>query len=337
MSRIDRMNNDDPVELGALRCLVALMRERSVTRAAQRLGLSQPATSHILAGLRRRFGDALFVRSATGMLPTPRALEIAEEAARIVEAVNRLSGERRRFDPATERCAFAITVPEYFEHVLAPPLLARLRQEAPGVAVEWGAPNPDLSRTWLDSGEVDFRIAWIHDPWPESRFARLPEDRFACLVRRDHPRVGARLRLDDFFGLPHVRPAIAVKASNLQGDGGTLSLEQYLGVGHRLRGAAGRHAGRRIRIVMLAQSVATLPHLVAQSDAIATVPVQLARIIDPRLPVRVLSPPLALPPLQGALYWHERTNADPRHRWFRRLLLDVARRSTVRAAFKQGE
>ena len=324
MGRITEMNNDDPVELGALRCLIALMRERSVTRAARRLRLSQPATSHILAGLRRRFGDVLFVRSAGGMLPTPRALEIAEEATRIVDAVDRLSGERRRFDPTTERCAFAITVPEYFERVLAPPLLTRLQTEAPGIAVELRAPNPDLSRGWLDSGEVDFRIAWIHDPWPESRFARLPEDRFVCLVRHGHPQVGDRLRLEDFFSLPHVRPAIAVKARNLQADGGTLSLEQYLGVAHRGRDGV-RHASRRIRIVMLAQSFATLPQLVAQSDAIATVPLRLAGTIDPRLPVRVLRPPLALPPLQGALYWHERTNTDPRHRWFRRLLIDVAR------------
>jgi DNA-binding transcriptional LysR family regulator len=321
------MNSDDPIELGALRCLIALMRERSVTRAAQRLGVSQPAASHILAGLRRRFGDLRFVRSAGGMLPTPRALEIAEEAARIVDAVDRLAGEWRRFDPATDRCAFAITVPEYFERVLAPPLLARLQAEAPGVAVELRAPNPDLSRGWLDSGEVDFRIAWIHDPWPESRFARLPEDRFVCLVRRDHPQIGGRLHLEEFFDLPHVRPAIAVKARSLQADGGTLSLEQYLGVAHRVRDRARRHAGRRIRVVMLAQSFATLPQLVAQSDAIATVPLRLARTIDPRLPVRVVRPPLALPPLQGALYWHERTNADPRHRWFRRLLIDVARQT----------
>ena len=316
------------MEVGALRCLVVLMRERSVTRAAQRLGLSQPAVSHILAALRRRFDDALLVRSAHGMLPTPRALEIVEAASGIVDAVDRLAGHRRRFDPATERCAFVITVPEYFERVLAPPLLARLETEAPGVAVELRAPNPDLSRAWLDSGEVDFRVAWIHDPWPESRFARLPEDRFVCLVRQGHPSVGERLRLDDFFGLPHVRPAVAVKARNLQADGGTLSLEQYLGVPHRLRDGAAHHAGRRIRVVMLAQSLATIPHLVAGSDAIATIPQRLARVIDPRLPIRILRPPLVLPALHGAIYWHERTNTEPRHRWFRRLLLYVARRVT---------
>ncbi|MFZ5782494.1 MAG: LysR family transcriptional regulator [Pseudomonadota bacterium] len=325
------MNNTATLELASLRCLIALMRERSVTRAARRLGLSQPAVSHILASLRGRFDDALFVRSAGGMLPTPRALEIVEAATEIVEAVDRLASDRRRFDPARERCAFVITVPEYFERVLAPSLLSRLQAEAPGVTVELRAPNPDLSRAWLDSGEVDFRIAWIHDPWPESRFARLPEDRFVCLVRQDHPQVGERLRVDDFFGLPHVRPAIAVKARNLQADGGTLSLEQYLGVTHRLRDATARHAGRRIRVVMLAQSFATLPHLVVESDAIATIPQRLARAIDPRLPIRVMRPPLAFPTVHGALYWHERTNTDPRHRWFRRLLLEVARRTTSAA------
>lgn len=321
------MNSTGTIEVSALRCLVALMRDRSVTRAAQRLGMSQPAVSHVLASLRRQFDDALLVRSAHGMVPTPRALEIVETASSIVDAVDRLAADRRRFDPASERCAFVVTVPEYFERVLAPPLLARLQQEAPGIAVELRAPNPDLSRDWLDSGEVDFRIAWIHDPWPESRFARLPEDRFVCLVRKGHPHVGERLRPDDFFALPHVRPAIAVKARNLQSEGGMLSLEQYLGVAHRRRRAM-RYDGRRIRVAMLAQSLATIPHLVAGSDAIATIPQRLARVIDPRLPLRILRPPLALPPLHGALYWHERTNTDPRHRWFRRLLLDVARAAT---------
>ncbi|WP_428672720.1 LysR substrate-binding domain-containing protein [Reyranella sp.] len=200
-----------------------------------------------------------------------------------------------------------------------------MQEEGPRIAVELRAPNPELTRAWLDSGEVDFRLAWIHDPRPESRFARLPEDRLVCLVREGHPIVGERLRLDDFFELPHVRPAAAVKTRSLQADGGTLSLEQYLGVSYRMRDKGARYASRRIRIAMLAQSMLTIPDLVAGSDAIATIPERLARGVGDHLSLRIMRPPIALPPLRGALYWHERSNADPRHRWFRRLLLDVAR------------
>jgi DNA-binding transcriptional LysR family regulator len=139
-------------------------------------------------------------------------------------------------------------------------------------------------------------------------------------VRQGHPAVGERLTINDFFALPHVRPAVAV-APGLPADPGSVALEQYLGLPHR-----GRHGARRLRVALRAQSLSTIPHVVAQSDTIATVPERLVRALDPRLQVRVLRPPLALPPLRGALYWHERINADPRHLWFRRLLLDVARR-----------
>lgn len=311
--------NDLPLDMPALRCFLALMRERSVTRAAERLGMSQPAVSHVLARLRRHFGDALLVRAATGMVPTARALELDAAAHDIVGAMDRLGRSNRAFDPALERSTFVITIPEYFERLLAPALMARLQAEAPAVSIELRAPNPVLARAWLDSGEVDFRLAWIHDPRPESRFARLPEDRLVCLVREGHPTVGTRLGVGDFFELPHVRPAIAV-APGTPADPASVTLEQYIGLPHR-----GRHRARRLRIALRAQSFATIPYVVAQSDAIATIPERLARTIDPRLPVRVLRPPIALPPLRGALYWHERSNADPRHRWFRKLLLDVAR------------
>jgi DNA-binding transcriptional LysR family regulator len=310
--------NDLSLDLPALRCFTALMRERSVTRAAERLGLSQPAVSHVLARLRGHFADALLVRAANGMVPTARALEIDGEA-RIVAAIDRLTRPNRGFDPARERSTFVLTIPEYFEALLSPALVARLQAEAPGVSVELRPPNPDLARTWLDSGEVDCRLAWIHEPRPESRFARLPEDRLVCLVRENHPVVGERLRTSDFFELPHVRPAIAV-TRGLPADAGSVTLEQYLGLPYRRR-----HATRRLRIALLAQSFLTIPQVVAQSDAIATVPERLTWSLDPRLGVRVLRPPIALPPLRGALYWHERSNADPRHRWFRRLLLEVAR------------
>src|SRR5438132_11765881 len=124
------------LEVASLRCLITLLRERSVSRAAHHLDLSQPAVSHMLARLRRYFDDPLLVRSGQGMLPTPRALELSDEAHAIVEAMDRLSQVRQVFNPAKEERAFVITLPEFLERVLAPPLLERLQREAPNVAVE---------------------------------------------------------------------------------------------------------------------------------------------------------------------------------------------------------
>jgi DNA-binding transcriptional LysR family regulator len=312
------MNNRHDLDLSALRCLTVLIEERSVTRTAERLGLSQPAVSHALARLRRRFSDALLVRAAGGMVPTPRAVEIDATAREIARALDRLDDRERPFDPNTVRARFVVTVPEYFERVLAPAMMARLLREAPNVSVELRAPNPDLARDWLDSGEIDFRLAWIHRPRPESRFGKLPEDRLVCLVREGHPVVGERLRAGDFFDLPHVRPSVAV---NREGDDGDVTLEQYLGLPFRRRPAA-----RRLRVVLRVQSFSTIEQVVARSDAIATVPERATWDLDPRLRLRVMRPPVALPPLRGALYWHERNNADPQHRWFRHLLLETVRR-----------
>lgn len=282
--------------------------------------MSQPAVSHTLARLRRYFSDPLLVRAGKHMVATPRATEIGGIAREILSAVDRLGTSGSSFAPETIRSKFVITVPEYVERALASRLVERLFREAPNVSIELRAPNRDLARDWLDSGEVDFRLAWIHAPRPESRVAKLPDDKLVCLVREGHPVVGDQLRPRDFFELPHVRPWVAVTRD---GDQREVTLEQYVGLPFRHRRGA-----RRVHLALLAQSFATIHHVVASTDAIATVPDRATWDLDPRLRLRVMRPPVALPPLRGALYWHERNNADPRHRWFRRLLLETARQIT---------
>jgi len=327
------MEHDSSFELPALRCFDLLMRERSVTRAAEHLGLSQPAVSHVLARLRRRFGDPLLVRGAGGMAPTPRALSLHDAVRDVLAALERLERPDRGFDPARERSRFVVTITDYFERLLAPPLLVRLQREAPGVCIDWQAPRPASARARLEDGEVDLRLGWVHAPWPGLRFASLFSDSLVCMVRADHPRIGRRLRLADFFDLPHIRPGIAVSADPTPDDATSVTLEQYLGLAATPRrgapgGGASRtwkaHRHRPIRLAMLAQSFLTIPAVVARTDAIATVPALLTRGAGAPPSVRVLQPPLELPPLQGALYWHERTNADPRHRWLRGLIAEVA-------------
>jgi DNA-binding transcriptional LysR family regulator len=327
------MENDFSVELPALRCFDVLMRERSVTRAAERLGLSQPAVSHALARLRRRFADPLLVRDAQGMTPTPRALGLHEAVRDVLAAMERLEQPVRSFDPSRERSRFVVTVTDYFERLLAPLLLDRLQREAPGVCIDWQSPRPASARARLENGEVDLRLGWVHAPWPGLRYSSLFADRLVCLVRADHPRIGRRLRLADFFELAHVRPGIAVSSEPSSDDTSSVTLEQYLGLAASPRRGATAPASTRgweayrhrtLRIAMLAQNFLTIPSVVAHTDLIATVPALLTR--DAGIPpsVRVLQPPLDLPTLLGALYWHERTNTEPRHRWLRAVIAEVA-------------
>lgn len=326
----------EDIDLPSLRCLVALLDLRSVTRAAEHLGLSQPTVSHALARLRKRFGDPLLVRGRGEMVPTQRALALHDTARLALQSIKRLSAPPGTFRPEDERSTFVLTIADYFEVALAPRLFAKLREVAPGVRLELRPPDPAAARRMLESGEVDLRIGWVHDPWPGLRVAKLFEDRFVCLARRGHPAIGRRLRLKDFFDLAHVRPAAALRAAGPDADLGQLTLEQYLGLPvapgrHRARGKSSLtatselHAARRINVAMITQSFLTVPWVVANSDAIATVPEQLARTVSRELPLRVLASPLVMPPLYGGLYWHERTNRDPRQRWFRALVSEQAK------------
>ncbi len=161
---------------------------------------------------------------------------------------------------------------------------------------------------------------------PGLRFTRLLTDRLVCLVRKGHPSVGARLGESEFFSLSHVRPVLAVQVMKQGRRPRELTLQQYLGIGGRLPGPRSRRLSaraERLHVPLLAQSFLAIPDVVAATDLIATIPA-LALEGAPLHPgVRVLQPPLDFPPLQGALYWHERTNLDPRHRWFRNLVASV--------------
>lgn len=340
------MKHDEDIDPWALRCLVAVVLEGGVTRAAERLGVGQPALSHVLARLRRRFNDPLLVRGQSGMAPTPRALYLAQVAQDVLATMEQLGRNPDDFDPSRERGRFVVTVADYFERLLAPALLARLAQEAPGASVEWRLPNPALVRGWLERGEVDLRIAWVQAPWPGLRFTRLFTDHLVGLVRKGHPILGARPSLEQFLSARHVRPAVALADTEPGLRLGThLSVEQYLGMwasaipGKTRRSPTGRSPrdidhdqalrASTVEVSMLTQSFLSIPELVLNTDLVATVPQLMFKNHPPHRSLRLFEPPLNLPPMPGALYWHERTQDDARHRWFRRLVTDVAKAVTV--------
>lgn len=338
------MKHESDIDGLSLRCLVATVRERSVTRAADSLRMAQPALSHVLARLRRRFGDPLLVRTSDGMTPTPRAQQLAQAAAEVLGGMQRLHTPQPSFDPANEESRFVVTVADYFERLLAPALVQRLSVEAPGVCVEWRTPNASLAHEWLERGDVDLRVAWVHAPWPGLRFARLAGDRLVCLARDGHPVIGRRLSLAQFMAASHVRPAIAVTGGYARRLPPLLTLEQYLGLPETSAGPARVHQRKphgdesarwqalrhaELRVGVLAQSFLAIPGLVLQSDLLATIPAFVLKAERRIEGLRVLAPPMELPALQGAVYWHERTHADPRHRWFRRLVAAVARSAVV--------
>lgn len=299
-------NNSD---IRLLRIFLVLMAERSVSRAAVRLGLSQPATSHALARLRELFQDPLLLKSRGRMIATERAEQAAEAAHRIVAAFDDLTTPQTGFDPATARRTFVLTAPEFGERVLVPHLFKHLRAHAPDIRVEVHAPNPDKSYELLESGEVDFRVAWLLKPPHVSlRSMQLFQDQMVCIAARDHPTVQGTLTLEQFVTLPHAR---------------TLGMS-HVTTSRVIDEAVARH-GRRLSQSFLVQNFLTILATLPGTDIIATMPSSLARFFAAYYPLQVLPPPLRLPRVRYAAYWHERRQKDAGHRWMREALLQAAR------------
>jgi DNA-binding transcriptional LysR family regulator len=301
----------DNADLKLLRTFLVLMAEKSVSRTAERLGISQPATSHALARLRELFQDPLLLRSRGGMVPTERAAEIELTVRRLLSEYDAMVAGGHPFDPAVSRRTFVLSAPEYAEHLLMPGISRRLRTEAPGIRIEVRAPDRDHAYELLESGRVDLRIAWLPKPPVSLRSMQLFQDRIVCIAHRDHPTIRGTLSLAQYLDAPHARPL---------GTGRTTT-------GRVIDDAVERQGkGRKLDLVFLVQNFLTIPFLMADGiDVIATLPLTLAQRFQQQQPLQILETPLRLPRVRYAAYWHERSQKDAGHRWLRALVADTAR------------
>jgi DNA-binding transcriptional LysR family regulator len=298
----------EEIDLRLLRCFAALMADRSVSRAAQRMNISQPAMSVALGRLRRVFGDPLMIRGHGEMVPTSRALALAETVDSVLEGMGKLTSVAAPFDARTATQQFTVTAPGYIAHVLLPRLMRQLEKSAPGVRVEVRAANRERATEWLESGEIDFRMGWIREPPAGLRFKTLYHDRLVCLARKDHPLISRKLTAELFCALPHVRTMV-----HRQSDSGQV-IDQAV-----------EALGQRLNIALLVQEVLIVPYIVASSKLIAAIPARLARSFAGQLALKVYPLPLDVPEQRIALYWHERTHRSAPHQWFRDLLGNIAK------------
>jgi len=294
------------LDLNLLPVLDALLAERSVTRAARRLGLSQPATSHALARLRSALGDPLLVRTPRGMRMTPHAEAIAGDLRRALADLESAVAPAAAFDASRARRGFRVATDDYCEFVLLPALLSRIDREAPGVDLHilrlTGREGADLAE-----GHVDAVIGIVEvlGPLPGAYTQRLFDERFVCLVRKGHPLVGRRLSLATFAGLRH-------------------ALVAPRGDGRGVVDAALAKLGLDRRVSVQVPHFLVAPQIVRASDVILTVGERLARAAAPS-GLRIFPPPLALPGFTVSLIWHGRNHADPGHAWFRNVAAEVGR------------
>lgn len=303
------------IDLNLLVTFDALMEERSVTRAAARIGLSQPAMSNSLARLRAALEDPLFVRRAGSMVPTPRARLLAGPVRTALAQLQTALSGRARFDPSISTKTFTISTTDYIEFVLLGPLLRHVLAHGPGIQLRMRRPDqlflPPLAA--LRQGEVDAAIGFFPGPTtPQSaiRTQTLYEEQNICIVRRDHPRVHKVLGPKQFRDLNHLGVFYRPDAPGL------------IDISMASAGSV-----RNLRFISPHFLVA--PFIVAATDLIAVVPKRLAMAAKKFLPLRSFDPPLDLPKFIVRLLWDERNQDEPSHVWLREQILQATKEVAV--------
>lgn len=294
------------LDLNLLRVLVALRQAGSVSAAAERLGLSQPATSLALKRLRMALGDPLFVRTGAGMQPTSHCLAILPGAERALEAVRTEILGQPRFDPATTRRRYTLAMNDVGEMALLPALMAHFAKHAPLCDVHTETLSATAIADGLESGRVDLALGYYPEVERSGFFRqRLFTRSFACLVRADHPRVRSdRISMRTFLDLGHVLVKPQGRSHDL--------FETYL-----------KRRGLERRVQLLVPHFMSVPSIVAGTDLIVTIPDSLADYFSRLEDVRVVRPPVSVGGFAVNQYWHTRFNRDPAISWLRKAVREL--------------
>ena len=295
------------LDLNLLVAFDALLSERSVTRAAQRVGLSQPGMSNALGRLRRLLNDPLLVRQGATLVPTARAEALVAPVHEALELIRGALDAPLRFDPATDRRSFRLSCSDYSVLMLIGPLVRALAAEAPAVVVEVVPRLADAPRA-LANGDVDLVIEppeIMGDADLES--LRLWDDYWACCVWEGNTHVGKRMTLERYTALGHL-------IYSMGGAGQPVALpDLHLG-----------RLGIPRRIEVSVESFLLAPFLLQGTDLVTLIPKRAEAFLRRIGDIRVLESPIDLPGLVETLWWHSRSTTDPAHTWLRTRIGAVA-------------
>lgn len=291
------------IDLNLLTSLEALLEEQNVSRAARRLGVTQPAASHALNRLRELLGDPLLVRTPAGMQPTPRALELRPAVRAALGAAEAVLQGAPPFDPATAERTFVGAIPDQAGFLVLPKLIPRLTELAPHVRLDL-RPWPHDVHVALATGDLHFAVGVFREHEPSFRYQDLWTESFSCVVRKNSPAARGPFDLARYLALDHL----------LVAPGGTPgSFVDDLLARMTLR----RHIALTIPQFLLA------PSIVAETDLMWTAPTSLARAFADLHPLTIREPPLELPTFDVAMAWHVRFDRDPGLAWLRGILGEI--------------
>jgi len=299
-------------DFNLLKALDALLIEKSVTRAAGRVCLSQPAMSGALKRLRDELNDQLLVRVGRENELTPLAQALARSVPELLSSIQNVLDTKLSFDPVNARRAFNFAMSDYASAVLLPEVLRRLSEEAPYITCHVHAVD-DTSLSGLLNGDIDLVLIGF-PKWDELNQSAsdaellselLFSDDFVCVVAADHPAISRALTVQQYSEFPHGSVRFG-KVSNLLIEG------------------ALHAAGCEYQVGLTAPNFVSLILMLPHTRLIATVPRRLALMLSKALPLRVLESPIALPRLNEVLVWHPRTALDPAHDYFRSVVCAAA-------------
>lgn len=290
------------LDLNLLRALDALLDERSVTKAAERLGLTQPAVSGMLTRLRESFDDPLFVRTQRAIVPTLRAAQLAGPVKQILGEVEALL-RPEAFDPRTASFTLSIAATDYALLAVVVPFLTKLRRQAPGIRVATRPAEADRVQAQFERGDLDLALMTPEAAWPELHARRLFEERYVCAMRADHTDAKA----------------------------GGLSIERFCALDHALVSYAGERfwgvtddalakIGRERHVALSVTSFLVLAEILRTTDLISVVP---RRLVADAPGLINFEPPIDIPGFTKLAVWHERTHRHPGHQWARALLFET--------------
>ena len=304
------------IDLNLLVYLDVLLRERNVTRAAESLGISQPAMSNGLRRLRKLFSDPLLVRTSGGMSPTERAESLQPMVREVVASIAKVVQPDRQFDAASTDRVFRISVSDYSESTLLPHMLRRMRSEAPNITLDILTPS-DVSFQDLEQGSVDLVINRF-DVLPQS-FHQMPiwRDSFSCIFSHQNP-IRNNFNLETYLEAGHVWVS-----------------KTGMGIGVGMEPGAGQHLGwvdealaklnKKRRIRVFTRHYMAAMRLAILRDLIITLPSKAANLLKDDPTVVILPPPFEIPEFELTMAWSPLLQHNPAHQWVRRLIVDVAR------------
>jgi len=304
------------IDLNLLVFLDVLLKERNVTRAAESLGISQPAMSNGLRRLRDLFGDPLLVRTSDGMKPTERAEQLQPLIRDVLASVEQAVEPKQKFNAIKSDRVFRISVSDYTESTLLPHLLKRLSLEAPDITLDVLTPS-DISYQDVEQGTVDLVI---------NRFDILPQsfhqmtiwrDTFSCLLSSSNP-ISNSFNLKNYLDSGHVWV-------NKTGMGAGVGMDPRASKSLGWVDEALSNIGEKRRIRLFTRHYQAAMRLAELEDLIVTIPTKAAKLLERNPDVVIREPPFSIPEIELKMAWSPLVQHNPAHQWMRRLIADVAK------------